>query len=171
MTDYTLTAAAGVLALLGGGTDGASRADAGAFAVSGGEVRLTRAFVADVGDLTVKLDRLARQTAYFNKDGTPTAQFQLLWQRHCEAIELGFKKQADAILAIQAAYNAAAQASAAASAASNAAAEVRQEVSGIVETVTAIEDGTFNFPAITVGGEKFVNAGGAEGLKPSEAIL
>jgi hypothetical protein len=37
--------------------------------------------------ITLKLDRLQRQTGYFDAQGRPTAQMQLLWQRHCEALE------------------------------------------------------------------------------------
>lgn len=37
--------------------------------------------------ITLKLDRMQRQTSYFDAQGRPTAQMQLLWQRHCEALE------------------------------------------------------------------------------------
>lgn len=167
MTDYTLAAAAGVLALLGGSTDGNSRADAGFFALIGAEVTFARGFNVDLGSLTLKLDPLKKQQKYWNEDGTPTVLGQLHDQRQREAIEKAFNRLVASVAAIQAAYDAAAQASAAASEAKSAAVEVREEVAGVVETVTAIEAGTFNFPAITIGGEKFVNAGDGGGLKPA----
>lgn len=37
--------------------------------------------------ITLKLDRMQRQASYFDAQGRPTAQMQLLWQRHCEALE------------------------------------------------------------------------------------
>ena len=43
----------------------------------------------EVVDYTLRLDRMQRQVAYFGKEA-PTAQMQLLWQRHCEGIEKAF---------------------------------------------------------------------------------
>lgn len=40
-----------------------------------------------LGPITLKLDRLQRQTGYFDAQGRPTPQMQTLWQRHCEALE------------------------------------------------------------------------------------
>ncbi len=37
--------------------------------------------------ITLKLDRMQRQASYYDAQGRPTAQMQLLWQRHCEALE------------------------------------------------------------------------------------
>lgn len=37
--------------------------------------------------ITLKLDRMQRQVNYFDPRGLPTMQMQLLWQRHCEALE------------------------------------------------------------------------------------
>lgn len=40
---------------------------------------------------TPKLDRLQRQMTYFNPDGTPAVQMQVIWQQSMEAIERAFQ--------------------------------------------------------------------------------
>lgn len=37
--------------------------------------------------IVLKLDRMQRQVNYFDPRGLPTMQMQVLWQRHCEALE------------------------------------------------------------------------------------
>lgn len=162
MTDYTLVAPPLTYSVVTGANGGASRADPLTYSLVLGPAALRRSFTANIGDLTLKLDQLKKQQSYFNADGTPTVLGQLHDQRQREAIEAAFNRLAETVVAIQAAYNAAAQASAAASEASSAAVEVRGDVSSVVDTVTAIEQGTYNFPAITVGGAGFVYDGYGE---------
>ena len=53
--------------------------------------------------MTVTLSRLQRLQSYFSGGGTPTAQMQLHWQRHCENIETAFDELDAQLIAIVAA--------------------------------------------------------------------
>lgn len=131
------------------------------------DVEINRSFEADLGDLALRLDRLQSGTSYFDQNGRATFQFQRHWQKHCESIEGAFTRLRDAVVAIQTAYDAAAQAEAAASAANNAVAAVDTAITAVTTDLEAIKSGEFNFPAIRVGGEEFVNPGDGGGLQPS----
>lgn len=156
----TFTAEAGSFSLVGGAIGGGLLL-AGALALSGGELALTREYDVDLGQVSaLRLDRLQAQTAYYDAQGRPTAQMQQFWQRHCEAIERSFGALARAVTAIQTAYDAAAQASAAASEAKAVVSTVTEAVASVQATVEEIQSGEINFDAVTIGGAKFVNNDG-----------
>lgn len=159
MTDYTLTADAGGIAATGFGVPALLFGGHGSITLGGQEATLRRIYAVEAEDLVLKLDRLNSTVSIVDAKGRPTPQFQRYWQRHCEAIETAFGNLLNFVFSIQAAYDAAAQASAAASSANNAVAAVEVAVADVDATLTAIEDGTYNFDEITVGGTKFVNDG------------
>jgi hypothetical protein len=159
----TLTADAGSF-VLSGALAPRLWAEAGAFTLSATDTELNREYDVDLGNLTLRLDRLQAQAKYYNPDGTPTRLGQTYWQRHCEAIETAFNSLRDAVAAIQAAYNAAAQATTAAATAQAAVVEVQAVADQAQQVVTDLQNGDLNLDAITVGGQKFVYDQGADGL-------
>lgn len=159
MTDYILTADAGGIAATGFGVPALLFGGHGSVSLGGQDATLRRIFAVEAEDLTLKLDRLNSTVSIVDAKGRPTAQFQRYWQRHCEAIETAFGNLLNFVFSIQAAYDAAAQANMAASNANNAVTQVQEVVEDVETTITAIENGDYNFDEITVGGTKFVNDG------------
>jgi len=106
----TLTADVGTFGLSGEDTAPILNAAVGSFGLTGGSATLRRAYSVDLGDLTLRLDRLSSVLPVVGPQGQPTAQFQRFWQKHCEAIESAYDALASAVTAIQVAYDAAAQA-------------------------------------------------------------
>lgn len=156
----TLSAAPGTFSLTGGDV-GAGSSFVGVYQFAETGASLTRSFDVDIGaDGNLRLDRLQAGTSYFNDKGQPTAQMQQFWQRHCVAIEQAFASLRKSVDAIQTAYDAAAQASAAASQAQAVVETVNETAATLQTTVDQIQSGDFNFEAVTIGGNKFVNNDG-----------
>jgi len=159
MTNYTLVAAAGIFGLALSQPAGVLYAETGMFGVSGQTANIVRGYVQADTPLRLKLDRLRLHEKIVTPEGKPTPQFQVWWQRHCEAIEQAFAGLADQVAGIQAAYDAAAQASAAASNANNAVVTVQGALADVQVVSDQLQAGTLNLDAVTVGGARFVNDG------------
>lgn len=159
MTDYTLAGDHCGFALTGIGTPARLFGGSGSFSLSGQTAELVRNLTITGTTLVLALTRLRIMDKIGRPDGTPTPEFHRKMQRRDEAIEAAFAGLASQVSALQATYAATAQANAAASAANNAVAQVAALTETVQSTVTAIEDGTYNFDKITVGGTEFGNVG------------
>lgn len=154
----TLTADAGSFALSVFSTPWRMYAGTGALEANGQTAALGRELEVGTTTLALRLERL--RFPITDGRGQATSQFQLWWQRQCEAIEAAYAALAEQVAAIQAAYDAAAQASSAASVASDAAVQAQVAVEEAQEVVDLLQSGDLSLPAITVGGKKFYNDDG-----------
>lgn len=129
---------------------------------------------------TPQLDRLQRQIGYFNPDGTPTYQMQLIWQQTMEAIEGAFEALTGQVVdltsivqQIQAAQQLAQTAN------DNATQAKRQQditnsYTNPTQVLTASSDGTVAVSAHTRiygdGSSVSVNAGSVSGFAPGDYV-
>lgn len=151
-----LVAGLGSFALSGGAFASGFYAATGAMVLTAPPATFGRDYTVDLGSLDLKLAALQASISIVDAQGRPSAQFQLFWQRHCEAIRASFRSLVDSVTAIQTAYDAAAQAQAAAESAHTAVAAAQEVAQEAQEVVTQLQSGELNLPAITIGGKKYV---------------